>query len=230
MILKKEYPADNYYALQSLMDSHDVDRIASQIVNPDRWYDHNASAKDNKNYDERKPDKIEIQKQKLAVAIQMTMPGAPMVYYGDETGMWGGDDPDCRKPMVWPDKKYEIESVDPLNRKRPADSVYYNKNLFDWYKKLISIRENNKALSLGALHFFLTNNSNKTLGYSRILNGKTYLIVVNNNSVKSEVKISAEMFDKHQGKIKDLVTGREISGIDNNYIVELPPYGAAILQ
>jgi len=230
MVLKKEYLADNYYALQSLMDSHDVDRIASQIVNPDRWYDHNASAKDNKDYDERKPNKQEIQKQKLAVAIQMTMPGAPMVYYGDEAGMWGGDDPDCRKPMVWPGKKYETESVDPLGRRRPADSVYFNKNLFNWYKKLISIRENNKALSLGVLHFFLTNNSNKTLGYSRILNGKTYLIVVNNNSVKSEVKISAEMFNKHQGEIKDLVTGKEISVISNNYKVELPPFGVAILK
>ncbi|MEJ2614858.1 MAG: glycoside hydrolase family 13 protein [Ignavibacteriaceae bacterium] len=38
-----EYPEDNLYALQNLMDSHDVDRIASQIVNPDRWYDHYAN-------------------------------------------------------------------------------------------------------------------------------------------------------------------------------------------
>ena len=33
----------------------------------------------------------------------MTYVGAPMIYYGDEVGMWGADDPSCRKPMLWDD-------------------------------------------------------------------------------------------------------------------------------
>ena len=70
-------------------------------MNPDKWYDHEANPEQYKEYKVRKPDKTELLKQKLAVGIQMTMPGAPMVYYGDEAGMWGGDDPDCRKPMIW---------------------------------------------------------------------------------------------------------------------------------
>ncbi len=229
-VLQRDYPKENFYALQNLMDSHDVDRLSSQMVNPDRWYDHNASAKDNKYYDERKPNKLEIERQKLAVAIQMTMPGAPMVYYGDEAGMWGGDDPDCRKPMVWPGEKYETESVDPLGRKRPADSVYFDNDLFNWYKKLIYIRENNKALALGDLNFFLTDNTNKFLGYSRTLNGNTYLIIVNNNPEISELTLNMKKFDKHLGIIKDLLTGNEISQINNNYKLVLPAYGVAILK
>ena len=228
--LQKDYPPENLYALQNLLDSHDVDRISSQIVNPDRWYDHYASAKDNKNYNERKPDKTEIQKQKLAVAIQMTMPGAPMVYYGDEAGMWGGDDPDCRKPMVWPNMKYETESVDPLSRQRPADPVYFDNDLFNWYKNLISIRENNKALSLGDLEFFLTDNSNKILGYKRVLNNKTIFIIINNKNENSEVEINFDKYAKLNGQLTDLITGTTIKNNNSTYKVKLPPFGVKILE
>jgi glycosidase len=229
-VLQKDYPPDNFYALQNLLDSHDVDRISSQIVNPDRWYDHNASARDNKNYDERKPDKTEIQKQKLAVAIQMTMPGAPMVYYGDESGMWGGDDPDCRKPMVWANMKYETESADPLGRQRPADPVYFDNDLFNWYKNLISIRENNKALSLGDLEFFLTDNSNKILGYKRVLNNKTIFVMINNKNENSEVEINFDKHAKLTGQLTDLITGTTIKNKNNIYKVKLSPFGVKILE
>ncbi len=37
------------------------------------------------------------------VIFQMTYLGAPVIYYGDEAGMWGANDPDSRKPMVWDD-------------------------------------------------------------------------------------------------------------------------------
>ena len=78
----------------------------------------------------------------------MTLPGAPMVYYGDEAGMWGGDDPDCRKPMVWQDLNYEPEVSHPFNKPRPKDDVSFNQNLFDWYKKIISIRKDNLCFSI----------------------------------------------------------------------------------
>ncbi len=229
-VLEKDYNNDNFYALQNLLDSHDVDRIASQIVNPDRWYDHQASAKDNRNYDERKPNGTEILKQKLAVAIQMTMPGAPMIYYGDEAGMWGGDDPDCRKPMVWTGLNYEIESVDPLGRQRPADTVKFNKDLFSWYKKLISIRKNNKVLSLGNLDFFLIDNQKKILGYSRTLSGKTFYIIINNKSTNAELSIGLEKYSIALNKLTDMITGKNVIALNNKYKIALPPYGVAILQ
>lgn len=42
----------------------------------------------------------------IAVALQMTLPGAPMVYYGDEVGMLGENDPDCRRPMLWDERRW----------------------------------------------------------------------------------------------------------------------------
>ena len=38
-------------------------------------------------------------------------PGTPYIYYGDEVGMVGADDPDCRKPMLWGEFVYEVEKV-----------------------------------------------------------------------------------------------------------------------
>jgi len=52
----------------------------------------------------------------------MTYVGAPMIYYGDEAGMWGATDPDDRKPMLWPDMKYQDEKTSPLpGMTRPDD-------------------------------------------------------------------------------------------------------------
>ena len=60
----------------------------------------------------------EIALQKFFVIFQMTYLGAPMIYYGDEVGMWGANDPDCRKPMLWDDIDYEPETTRPDGSRR----------------------------------------------------------------------------------------------------------------
>ena len=227
--LKKEYPKENLYVLQNLMDSHDVDRIGSQIVNPDRWYDHYANPGQNKNYLVRKPDSTEILKQKLIAAIQITMPGAPMIYYGDEAGMWGADDPDCRKPMVWENMKYDSEATDPLGRVRKPDPVSFDHDLFNWYKKIIKIRKDNKALSGGDLNFFFINNEEKVLGYSRTLNGTTiYIILNNNNDIRNiQVKIGTSI---KNSILNDLIDNQNVNGENNIYKISLRPYQLMVLR
>ncbi len=224
----KEYPKDNFYAIMNLVDSHDVDRIASQIVNPDRWIDHFANPGQNKDYKIRKPNAIEILKQKLIAGIQMTMPGAPMIYYGDEAGMWGGDDPDCRKPMVWPNLKYDMETADPLGRERKPDSVFFNNNLFNWYKKLISIRNQNKALSLGSINFNFIDNQNRILGFKREYQGKKLFVLLNSNE-KSKTISSEKIRNLLNTKtLTDLVGGEKIDLTENK--LSLKPYQIMILQ
>ncbi|MFQ5585056.1 MAG: glycoside hydrolase family 13 protein, partial [Calditrichia bacterium] len=87
-----DYPEENVFVLQNLIDSHDMERLASRIVNPDGWPDHDSNPSQNPDFDVRKPNREEREIQKLVVGIQMTTPGAPLIYYGDEAGMWGGDD------------------------------------------------------------------------------------------------------------------------------------------
>jgi glycosidase len=148
-----QYPKENNYVMMNLLGSHDVERISSMMVNPDIWYDHNGNPSSNKDFDVRKPNDEERLKQKLITGMQFTLPGAPHIYYGDEAGMWGGDDPDCRKPMVWSDMNYETETTHPFGKPRPADEVKFDKNIFNMYKDYARIRNDNKVLSLGDVQF-----------------------------------------------------------------------------
>ena len=84
--------------------------------------------------------------QKLFVIFQMTYVGAPMVYYGDEVGMWGANDPDDRKPMIWDDIRYEDEVTNPDGSLRPADKVAVNRQLQQHYRLLIQLRQQLPAL------------------------------------------------------------------------------------
>ncbi len=229
-VLQREYHPDNLYVLQNLLDSHDVDRIGSQIVNPDRWYDHYANPGDNKKYNVRKPTELELARQRLIAGIQMTMPGAPMIYYGDEAGMWGGDDPDCRKPMVWPGKQYEPESADPLDRKRETDSVSFNAGLFDWYKSLIGIRRGHLALSRGDLNFFLIDDKQHTLAYSRTAGNETIIVVLNNSGDKTTSVTSLPGAAKSKKTLVNLLDGTKMKSENNLFTFGLKPYEIVIVQ
>jgi len=154
--------------LWSMLDSHDTDRLASMIVNPDRNYDRDNSPRNNPDYLVRKPFPRERQLQKQIIAFQMTFIGAPVVYYGDEAGMWGPDDPGDRKPMVWPDMNYHDEIHHPLpDHTRPDDPVYFDANLFQYYQSMITIHHQNDALIHGKLSLIPAIEGKSIFGYSR---------------------------------------------------------------
>ncbi len=63
--IRKDYNTENIYALMNLLGSHDTERLASMIVNPDHWYDHGAVPSQREEFDVRKPNAKEIQLQKI---------------------------------------------------------------------------------------------------------------------------------------------------------------------
>jgi len=79
----ENYPKENLYAMLNLAGSHDVERILS-VLGPSRLI--------------------------LFWAWQMTLPGAPCIYYGDEAGLEGGKDPDNRRPYPWGREDKELQS------------------------------------------------------------------------------------------------------------------------
>ena len=160
------------YVLQNLFDSHDTDRVASMLMNPDLEYDQANRVQDNgPRYIESKPTSECYQRQKLLATMQLMYLGAPMIYYGDEVGMFGADDPSCRKPMLWP----ELMPYD-----SPDDRI--EKEVLEHYRRLIAIRNTYPALQLGTFETLACKDDLGVFAFARSLNGKTVAVVINNSS------------------------------------------------
>lgn len=221
---------DSYYAMLNLLGSHDTERLASVVINPDYKYDHAANVRDSKEYDIRKPSATERLKQKLMVALQFTQPGSVHIYNGDEAGMWGGDDPDERKPNVWQEFKYEPETTHPFNKPRPVDEVKFDNDLFKFYQKMASLRNSNKILSLGTISFNVIDNNLKIIGYKRELNNEKVYVIANNNSESNTLNLAANDFLGSKACYKDLVSGVSIKMERNQYNIKLAPYQLVVLK
>lgn len=221
---------DGYSAMLNLLGSHDTERLASVVINPDYEYDHAANVRDSKDYDIRKPNETERLKQKLMVALQFTQPGSVHIYNGDEAGMWGGDDPDERKPNVWSELKYEPETTHPYGKTRPVDEVKFDKKLFSFYQKMASIRKQNEALSLGNINFTVLNKEKKTLGYSREYNGTKLYVIANNNENENTIVVTQENFLKEKGSYKDLISGSKYKVENGTFTIALAPYQLVVLK
>jgi glycosidase len=183
--------------MQNLFDSHDTNRLLSHIVNQDlgkyrEWSEYFELSKgSNLEYLKSKPTDKEIEIQKLMAIFQFTYVGAPMIYYGDEAGMWGANDPDCRKPMIWDDIDYDDERCLPDQSKYESPKkVKFNRELFNHYKKLAGIRDNNIELQLGDFRTLLTDNDNGVYIFERNFKNEKVIVAINNghNYCSAEIK------------------------------------------
>jgi len=110
-----------------------------------------------------------VERMKLAIAFQFCYQGVPYIYYGDEIGLNGADDPACRKCMIWDEQKQNFE-------------------LFNHYKSMISIRKHNKALIYGDYKTIYCKEN--ILVFERSYNGENVLIAINNSDKQHNVNIS----------------------------------------
>ncbi len=194
-IIDNNYPEQNLFMLQNLLSSHDTERLSSMILNPGRGYDKDAN-ENNKEYNAGKPSKEVYDKQKLITAFQFLYRGAPMIYYGDEVGMWGADDPQCRKPMVWDNLKYDNEIIDENSGFKTgygSFSVEQNKDLLNFYKNLISFRKNYKALVKGSVKFIYSDNGNRLFAFEREFGDEKIICVFNFSDNKNSFNINLGM-------------------------------------
>ena len=192
------YPYQALQASQNLNGSHDTDRLYSRIVNDVIGRNLEEGKQLEKGYNGIRPDlasnyhpntTIDWRNSpikpkdilKLISIFQMTYIGAPMLFYGDEVGMWGATDPYCRKPMLWKEFLYD-------NEKNPShinqNEVYEQKvdsDLFEWYKKLIRIRLENKTLVYGKFREIFADNDREIIVYERVIEDHTIIVVINNS-------------------------------------------------
>ncbi|WP_411170254.1 glycoside hydrolase family 13 protein [Clostridium sp. MB05] len=114
--------------------------------------------------------KNDIKRMKLAIAFQFCYIGVPYIYYGDEIGLDGGEEPLSRKCMIWDKEKQKRE-------------------LFDLYKRLIKIRKENSELIYGEYNEIYCNNN--VIVFERVNNDNNKVIVaINNNEIEVEVELN----------------------------------------
>jgi len=175
------YPWNVNLSMQNLYDSHDTDRVVSMIINPDRRYDEGNRPQDGAPYDVSKPPPRAYERLKLMVTFQMTFVGSPMIWYGDEAGMWGPDDPTCREPMIWRD----LEPYDNPQKQ-------FEEGLFDHYRTMIAIRRSLPALRLGAFETVLADDDRRVYAFRRRLGrdlGNSVIVVLNASGRSLEVDV-----------------------------------------
>ncbi|NHZ87423.1 MAG: hypothetical protein GWP19_16410, partial [Planctomycetia bacterium] len=183
-----DYGEEKAFYLQSILDSHDMERLASAVVNPDRWMDHANNLRWNPEFDIRKPSLEERNIQKSIIAFQFFFIGTPFIYYGDEVGMWGADDPDCRKPMIWDEFIYDDEVAHPCDilencsSSRPIDKVEVDHDLLDFYESLAALRNTYPALRRGTYKTHYLNDDAGVFAFTRDLNNEKIIAVFNSSN------------------------------------------------
>lgn len=115
--LCENYPAEHFYSAMNLIGSHDVPRALSilkgaisECLTP------------------QFRDELAVRQLRLLALWQMTFPGVPCVYYGDEAQMEGWEDPQNRRTYPWGKE---------------------NKSLVDWYREIIALRNHYDVLRTG---------------------------------------------------------------------------------
>lgn len=183
-------------AQQNLFGSHDTARLASHVVNRggvpysdwQRYFEFSKPCRGP--YQTRAPDAHERAVQRAVAALQMTCVGAPMIYYGDEAGMWGANDPCCRKPMVWPGSAHADEAVEPDGSARAkVDPVRFDHDLFDWYRSLIALRAAHPCLRRGTIRPITAPAG--VLAFERSFEGRKLLVAVHRDQGVTSLPLPA---------------------------------------
>lgn len=196
-------------AMMNVAASHDSPRLATSLYNQNK-YKYQANPRDT-SYRIGKPNDEARARQRMLLLHQFTYIGAPHIWYGDEAGMWGADDPDCRKPMVWDDLEYETETheVDGKQHGR-YHVVKTDTSVYKYYKKLIAFRKAHPVLIDGSLELVYVHDEQGLLVYKRVLDAKEIWVFFNNSFQTKTINIPDV-----EGEYKDWSTSRiyEASGL-----------------
>lgn len=169
-------------------------------------------------------------KNELSVAILLTLPGVPYIYYGDEIGMFGQKpDPNIREPFLWDyngkatEQTTWIEAVNSTDETViPLSAQLENaKSTYNYFKYWIHLRNDHKILRTGELASISL--ADNLLGYERVLGDKRWVIVHNLTGSAHSVALS-------ELKVEKLIHAfdESIEVIDG--AIKLPPYTSLILQ
>ncbi len=144
----------------------------------------------------------------LAVAFQMTYEGAPMIYYGDEVGMVGKTDPDCRRGMIW-------------------DEEQQDRKILQWYKRLIELRKKNPVLRTGDCRMVYADSALNVFGFVRFSKQDQVLVVINNSAYTCHIDLETISWPRAVPKeMEDLLSDEKVKVKE---LLVLEPFGVRVL-
>lgn len=235
MEIYEDYPKEAFYALMNLLGSHDTPRILTVFgyIEPEVFADRErAAGKTQVELDAAA--ELARARLKLAAVLMMGYPGSPTIYYGDEVGLPGHRDPDCRRTFPW-------EQVQPENE------------LFNHFRRLAAIRNENPVLRTGELVTLYARGGTYAIG-RRLLGERDALgrteyvlnyytgeklqiadhnalaIVVVSRTGEAQLRLDLSGFVRDGAVFVDLLNdGQEYTVQGGAITLAIPPYWGAIL-
>ena len=208
--LKENYPKHNFYAMMNLLGSHDVARILT-LLGEAAFYDGMPAIHQSRYRLDNDHFNLGVARVHMAVLWQMTFPGVPSVYYGDEISMQGFKDPYNRAPYDW----------------EHGDSYMQG-----WHKKTIGLRNAHMALQTG--EFITLYAAEDVYAYARLIRdgrdvfGKAaadeVFVVVFNRSRSQSVQVSLDVSDFAAGVFTEVFGAAEdIAVVHGHMQLTVPP-------
>jgi glycosidase len=207
--VREDYPDAAYFALMNLLDSHDTERLLWTLTpGAETTADKELDA------DNLAEGKLRLQ---LASLLQYGVPGAPTVYYGDEVGVTGDDDPDDRRTYPWADLGGSPDNA-----------------LFAHYQALAAVRAANRALTDGDFRILFADDASGTVGFGRRTASDAAIVVVNSSGTPSSGNIPVAGFvpDGTEFTVAygvGVPSGGTFTVVDGELPGSLPALGGAIL-
>ena len=196
--LRENYPPHAFYSLMNFLSTHDTPRILTVL-----GADHVPGSKEERAVFRLSPARrqLGLKRLRLAALVLFTFPGAPTVYYGDEAGMEGWEDPFNRAGYPWGQEDSELKS---------------------FFSKLAHLRREQPALQAGQLHWRWTAGS--LLVFARELNGQLLTTVV--NAADTPQTLTLPWFGD---TARDLLSSEALSPADNVLPLTLLPHQGLLL-
>ena len=196
--LRENYPPHAFYSLMNFLSTHDTPRILTVL-----GADHVPGSKEERAVFRLSPARrqLGLKRLRLAALVLFTFPGAPTVYYGDEAGMEGWEDPFNRAGYPWGQEDSELKS---------------------FFSKLAHLRREQPALQTGQLHWRWTAGS--LLVFARELDGQLLTTVV--NAADSPQTLTLPWFGD---TAHDLLSSEALSPADNVLPLTLLPHQGLLL-
>jgi len=196
--VQEDYPAPAWNALLNLVDSHDTTRILWTLTPAAE----NATAKE-------APAAVATGKERLRqlATLQLTWPGMASIYYGDEVGLTGQDDPDDRRPYPWASRDVQLRAH---------------------YRTLARLRAEHVALRDGDLRFLLADDASGILAFGRRAASEAAVTVLNVSDQPATATVPVADYLPDGTVVTDALGGGQATVAGGSLDVALPARGSAV--